>query len=403
MRPARAPLAHHWLLDEQVVFLNHGSFGACPLPVLQRQDDYRRAMERQPVRYLLRELEESLWQSKEALAGFVGAPATDIVWVPNATYALNTVLNSLKLEPGDELLTTNHVYGACFNALQQKARLTGACVVVADVPFPLTSEQQIVDAVRAAITPRTRFALIDHITSPTALIFPVRELVQLLQAAGVDCFVDGAHVPGQIELNLKDIGAAYYAGNAHKWLCTPKGSAFLYVRRDRQEPIRPLVTSHVYDVPGQERRSWSNRFFWPGTCDFSPWLCIADALKWLTSLSGSLPDLMQQNHQRCIQATRILCQQHNLPAPAPDDMLPCMAAFSLGPAEKPPYNFGYIHPLQQALWERYAIEVPVFVWGHPPQLILRISSYCYNILEQYEYLSEALNDLLRHQELRRST
>ncbi|MCS6918022.1 MAG: aminotransferase class V-fold PLP-dependent enzyme [Chitinophagales bacterium] len=402
MLPPASPYSRYWLLDADVVFLNHGSFGACPLPILQRQEEHRRAMEQEPVRYLVRRLEPLLWQTKEQLASFIGTHAADLVFVPNATYALNTVLHSLSFHPGDELLTTTHVYGACLHALQVAAQRTGARLVIADVPFPVSSPDQVMEAISQAISPRTRFAVLDHITSPTGLIFPVQQMVALLQDAGVDCFVDGAHVPGHLPLDLRSIGAAYYAGNTHKWLCTPKGSAFLYVRPDRQAAIRPLVTSHRYDAPVPEPQRWSSAFFWPGTTDFSPWLCIADALNWLPTLMGNLTDLMKHNRDLCCAAAQHLQNRLQLALPAPTELLGCMTAFPLGPAERPPYAFGYIHPLQEALWEAYRIEVPVMVWGHPPQLILRISAYCYNSMAQYEYLAEALRKLLpRYVPLRR--
>ncbi|MCS6991169.1 MAG: aminotransferase class V-fold PLP-dependent enzyme [Chitinophagales bacterium] len=396
MLPPYSPLARHWLLERDMVFLNHGSFGACPRPILKKQMKYRAAMERQPVRFMVRELESLVWQAKQALGVFIGAAASDVLLVPNTTYALNIVLHSLTFEPGDELLTTTHAYGACLHALQRKAQQCGARLVMADVPFPISDPAEVVEAIRRALSPRTRLAVIDHISSPTALVFPIKAIVEVLAKAGVDCFVDGAHAPGHVTLNVSDIGAAYYAGNAHKWLCTPKGSAFLFVRRDRQHLIRPMVTSHRYDAPTVSERQWSAAFFWSGTYDYSPWLCIVDALQWLPTLKGTISALLDHNHKLCLTAVQCICQQTDRPPSAPASMLGCMAALVLGPAQKPPFSFNYLHPLQNALWEQYRTEVPVYVWGNPPQLLCRISAYCYNSPEQYEYMAKALVRLLPH-------
>ena len=262
----------HWSLDPKVIYLNHGSFGACPTVVLQMQSDLRREMESEPVDFLVRRLPARLDEARKVFAAFVGAEPADLVFVPNATTGVNAVLRSLDFAPGDELLTTSHVYAACRKTLDFISSRSGARVVVADVPFPIESEDEVVAPILAAVTARTRLALLDHITSPTALVYPIRRLVEELDSRGVDTLVDGAHAPGMVPLDLEGLGAAYYTGNAHKWLCAPKGAAFLFVRRDRQAGLHPSAISHGYSL------GFHAEFDWTGTCDPTAWLCIPEAI-----------------------------------------------------------------------------------------------------------------------------
>jgi isopenicillin-N epimerase len=394
--PAYSPLKVHWLLDEQVVFLNHGSFGACPVPVLQKQDEYRAMMERQPVKFFIRDLEELIWNSKEALAAFVGADAADMAFVPNATLGVNTIFNSLAFEEGDELLTTNHGYGACVNTLKRHAQKWKAKVVIADVPFPVSSADEVKAALLAHVTPRTKLVMMDYITSPTGLLFPVKEIVDELNRRGIDCLIDGAHAPGQIPLNLGELGAAYFTGNCHKWICSPKGSAFIHVRKDRQHLIHPISVGHTYDKAESKDRLWSNHFFWPGTDDYSAYLCVKDAIDFMGSLlRGGWSELMSHNRQQCLAARKLIAAKTGIPLPAPENMIVNLSTFDLGDTQMPAANFNYISPLWEKLWSEFRIELPVLPWnGQRPRLMFRISSQCYNSMEQYEYLAEALKLVL---------
>lgn len=216
----------YWLLDADVTFLNHGSFGACPIPVLQLQTQLREQLERQPVHFFVREWESLLDEARRQLAEFVGATAEELVFVPNATTGINSVLRSLSFSPEDELLTTNHEYNACRNALNFVAERWGAKVVVANIPFPINSSDEMINSILTQITPRTKLVLVDHISSQTGLIFPLKRLIQELNTQGIESLIDGAHAPGMLPLNLHEINATYYSGNCHKWLSAPKGAAF---------------------------------------------------------------------------------------------------------------------------------------------------------------------------------
>ena len=372
-----ADLRSLWTLDPDVDFLNHGSFGACPRAVLEVQREWRARMEREPVRFLARDLEGLLDEARATLGEFVGADPDDLAFVTNATSGVNAVVRSLRFEPGDEIVTTDHAYNACLNALRAVAQ-----VKVARVPWPIREPAQVVEAVLGAVTPRTRLVMIDHVTSPTGLVFPVAEIVRRLP--GVDVLVDGAHAPGMLPLDLRELGAAYYTGNCHKWLCTPKGCAFLHVGRDRQHLIRPLTISHGASSPRTDRSRFRLEFDWTGTGDPSPFLCIPAAMKFL----GRFPDWMDRNRALAIAGRKLLLDGR--PEPAPESMLGSLAAVLLPDYEGP--RFGTWHPLQKHLFERHRIEVPVMTFPALPRQLIRISAQLYNSLEQYQRLAEALRD-----------
>lgn len=390
-RPAADPA--HWMLDPNVIFLNHGSFGACPQPVLEFQQTIRNSLEKQPVHFFARQLEELLDAARASLAAFVRCNADDLVFVPNATSGVNTVLRSIGFKPGDELLTTDHEYNACRNALNFVAEQAGCRVVVAQIPFPLNSEDQIVDAILSSVTPRTRIALLDHITSPTALVLPMERLVRELAQRGVETLVDGAHAPGMLPLNLNKLGAAYYTGNCHKWVCAPKGAAFLHVRSDLQHAIRPLVISHGANSRRTDRSRFLIEFGWTGTVDPSAYLSVPIAIRYMESLApGGWPMIMRRNRELALAAQRILCKALASPSPCPDHMIGSMATvpFWDSPEPEPPTSPLYVDPVQDLLLEKHRIEVPIMPWPAHPRRVLRVSAQLYNSLGQYELLAQAL-------------
>jgi isopenicillin-N epimerase len=383
--------AELWPLDRQVIFLNHGSFGACPTEVLRQQAALRAEMEAEPVRFLSRELDDRLDAARQALAKFIGADGDDLAFVTNATSGVNAVLRSLAFGHGDELLTTNHAYNACRNAVEFVASRSGSDVVVAQVPFPITSPDEVVDAVMARVTPRTRLALLDHVTSPTALVLPIERLVRELAGRGVEVLVDGAHAPGMVPLDLAALGAAYYTGNCHKWLCAPKGSAFLWVRRDRQPDVRPLTISHGATAARAGRTRFRLEFDWTGTDDPTAWLTVPRAIDYLGSLlPGGWPALMARNRALALEGRQLLSGAAGARPPCPDEMVGSLASVIL--PDGPTSDIGWRRPdsLQRRLFESWGIEVPVMSWPAAPRRLIRISAQLYNRRDHYAVLADAV-------------
>ena len=396
-RPEPSPLARHWTLDPEITFLNHGAFGACPREVLALQAELRARMERDPIDFLVRAIEPLLDEARSRLAAFLHADPDDLALVDNATAGVNTVLRSLALRAGDELLTTDHGYNACLNALHAVASRSGAGVVVAPVPFPLRGPQEVVDAVLGAVTGRTRLVLLDHVTSATGVVFPVQSLVPALQARGIDVLVDGAHAPGMVPVDLEALGAAYYTGNCHKWLCAPKGAAFLHVRRDRQAGIRPLVISHGANSPRTDRSRFRLEFDWTGTRDPSAPLCVGRAIELVGSLvPGGWDEVRQRNHELACRARSRVCEALGVAPSCPESMLGSLATVEIPEHPRWPLPGPRdLDPLQDALFARHRIEVPVFGWPAPHRRWIRISPHLHNSEAQYLFLAGALREAMK--------
>ena len=394
-RPAAGPRL--WALDPRVVYMNHGAFGSCPRPVLDYQRKIRERLERQPIQFFVRDIEALLDDARGALAKFLGADPEGLVFVPNATAGVNTVLRSLRFKRGDELLVTDHEYNACRNALNFIAGQSGARVVVAKVPFPLRAKEEVVEPVLSRVTPRTRLALLDHVTSQTGLVLPIQTLVRKLARDGVETLVDGAHAPGMVPFNLRKLGATYYTGNCHKWLCAPKGAGFLHVQRERRQSIRPLSISHGANSPRADRSRYLIEFGWTGTTDPSACLSVPEALQFVGSLlPGGWAAVMRRNRALTLAARALLCETLQIELPCPDEMIGSLAAVPIsdGTDAKPPKSPLYLDPLQERLCTRHRIEVPIIPWPAPPKRLLRISAQLYNSLPQYERLAMALKPLL---------
>lgn len=389
----RAP----WLLDPHLSYLNHGSFGACPAPVLEAQRAWRERLEREPVRFLDGELEHLLDEARGEVAGFLNADPDGLAFVPNATTGVNTVLASLRFAAGDELLASDHEYNATLNALRAAAARDGARVTLVRLPFPVSDPGEVAEAYLAAVTPRTRLALVSHVTSPTALVLPIGPLVRELDRRGVDTLVDAAHAPGMLDLDLEGLGAAYWTGNGHKWLCGPKGAALLHVRADRRERIHPLVVSHGANAARTDRSRFRLEFDWTGNGDPTPYLSLPAAIRFV---GGLHPDgwlgLMAANAALARAGRDRLCEALNVAPPAPGSMLGAMASV---PLPTVPPTEAEARRLQAALLEEDGIEVPVILTpvraaaelgGGPPQVVVRISAQRYNQPEEYAWLAERL-------------
>ena len=391
-----SPLHTAWTLDPEITFLNHGSFGACPRAVLEHQAELRARIEREPVLFLAREIGQRIDTAREELARFLNASPEDVVPVRNATSGVNAVVRSLELSTGDELVVTRHGYNACNNTVAFAAERAGAQVVWADVPFPIGSPDELVEVVLGAVTERTRFVLIDHVTSPTGLVLPVERLVSALRERGIATMVDGAHAPGMLPLDLTALDPDYYTGNCHKWICAPKGAAFLYVRRELQPSVRPTVISHSMNSPRTDRSRFRLEFDWGGTDDPTAFLSVPVALRTMADLvPGGWAEIRRRNHDLVVLGRRALCGALGIEAPAPEEMLGSLASVPLPPAEGPvTQEIFAIEPMQKVLFEEHRIEVPVFLWPDAPERLLRISAQLYNSPDEYERLAAAVGNQL---------
>ncbi|MYE75434.1 MAG: aminotransferase class V-fold PLP-dependent enzyme [Acidimicrobiaceae bacterium] len=381
-----------WVLEEGVLHLNHGSFGATPAAVLEAQQRLRSRMEANPTKYFLGgDYQCELDSARRAVADFVGADEAGLVFVNNVTAGVNAVLRSLEpaLGSGDEILVTDHEYNACRNAAEVSASRTGARVTTVQVPFPIESSQQAADTVLAAVTDRTRILLIDAVTSATGLVMPVAEIAAEIEP-DVRVLVDAAHAPGMINFDVAALGASYVTANCHKWMCSAKGAGFLWVRADRRDDVYHSVISHGYNGgwPSGGGRLHA-QFDWTGTDDPSAWLTVPDALDAVGAMHpDGWPGVRQAIRDLCLSGRRILLDALGIDPPAPDDMIGAIASVPVPPAGHSGTEI--FDPLMAALEQRHRIQVPVFIWPAPPERLLRISAHLYNDESQYRRLAEAV-------------
>lgn len=310
-------LAGQYLLDPQIVYLNHGSFGAVPRPVFEAYQHWQRELEANPVDFLGRRAPDLLASARQRLGAFINASGDDLAFVPNVTYGMNTVTRALPLEEGDEILSTDHEYGAIDRAWRFKCEKSGARLVGRQVSLPVTDSQQAAEQIWGGVNERTKVISISHITSPTALILPVEEICRRASKAGILTVIDGAHAPGQLDLDMQAIGADFYCGNCHKWLSSARGAGFLYARPDRQHLLEPLVVSHGWrsDSPGQS--PFLDNFNWSGTIDPAAYLSVPAAI-----------DFFEQNDW---PAVRSAC--HRLLAACEESILALSGLPPVSPAE----------------------------------------------------------------------
>lgn len=385
-----------WALDPGSHHLNHGSFGAVPVEVLELQTRWRGRWEANPTAFIHNDLQPAQDRARQELSEFLRADLEGLVFVRNASSGVASVVRSIEstLQSGDELLTTAQDYNAVRQILEYTAELHGAKVVVAEVPFPIESPEQVAEAVLRCVGPRTRLAVIDHITSPTALIYPVATLVAALEP-DIPVLIDGAHGPGQVELSIDELGASWYTGNLHKWTCAPKGSAFLHTRADWRSDTVPTVISHGRNAPLPEIGDRYRLLFdWLGTDDFSQWLVVPDAMKAVGELEpGGWPAVRAQNHQLILAARKLVADAVGSRLPAPDEMIGSMAAIRL-PDREGEDPGGELSPLMGDLIEA-GFETLVMNWPSWPSQLLRVSAHHYNRLEEYEALADVLGVLIR--------
>ena len=386
-------LSELFLLDPSVVFLNHGSFGACPRPVFEDYQRWQLKLERQPVEFLdsRRGLGRNLSVMREAMAAEFGTSSENIAAVTNATGGLNIVAQSIPLQPGDEILTTDHEYSALEKTWAFVARRTGAKIVPIIVPLPLTSAEQFHDAIIAGITERTKVLFLSHITSPTALLFPIEGLMAEARRRGIITVIDGAHTPGHIPLALDALGADFYSGNCHKWLMSPKGAGFIHARPEMQAMLDPLVISHGWTIDNKQpgvRGPFGNSPFvdeieMQGTRDPAAWLAVTAAIEFRRehdwwSVAADCRRLAQETAERLRELTGLA------PLSSPEFSAPQMVAMPIPPCDT--------EWLKQELLTRYNIEIPVFAWKQ--HHIVRLSVQGYNRREQMDILLDALTELL---------
>ncbi|MBI5034567.1 MAG: aminotransferase class V-fold PLP-dependent enzyme [Chloroflexi bacterium] len=379
-----APLAKElFLLDPNIVFLNHGSFGATPLPVFEKYQWWQRELEHQPVEFLGRRFNELMREARVALAQYIHTDADNLVYVSNATMGLNIVARSLRLEPGDEILTTDHEYGALDRTWHFICRKTHAVYKHQTIPVPVTTADDFVERFWSAVTPRTRGVFLSHITSPTALIFPVQEICRRARQAGIISIIDGAHSIGQIPLNLEELGADFYSSNLHKWLCCPKGSAFLYARREMQPLVEPLVVSWGYESDYPSSSRFIDEQEWTGTRDIAAFLTTPEAIKFYEAHCWGT--VRTQCHSLAQYARERITALTHLPPLSPDSTDWYMQMFTV------PLPLCDAKQLKSRLYDEFHIEVPIITRQNQP--FIRASIQAYNTLDDVEQLVNALNKL----------
>ena len=371
----------HFLLDPDVTFLNHGSFGACPRPVFSDYQQWQLQLERQPVEFLGRRAPEMLAVVRQRLGEYFNASADSLALMMNATWGINVVIRSLDLEPGDEVLTTNHEYGANTMAWDWLLAKSGASLIQHAIDLPVSTHEDVVDSLWSKVTDRTKAIFMSHITSPTALTLPAQEVCRRARDHGILTIIDGAHVPGHIPLDLQEFGADIYAGNLHKWFCAPKGAGFLYVRPEEQGWVESLIVSWGWGTNGQLSPStYVVRNEWQGTRDIAAFLAIPAAIAFQEE--SGWPENQHRGHLLASQARTQVAELTGLEQICPDscDWFGQMTTFPV-PTDDP-------LALKTRLYDEFRIEIPRISWNG--QAFLRASFQAYNTEEDIDRLIEAL-------------
>ena len=385
--PLQMPLpeiASQFNLRRDIVFLNHGSFGACPRPVIAAYRRWQDELESEPCLFFGRNRLGYLAEARAALGAYVNADADDVVFIPNITYGMNIVINSLQLAADDEVLTTNHEYGAINNTWNYHLPRRGGKLVIREMPIPVSDPHAWVEHFWAGVTPRTKAISISHITSATALIFPIAEIIKRARAAGILSIVDGAHVPGHIDLDLQALDPDFYSANCHKWLCAPKGAGFLYTRRDKQDMLEPLVCSWNLSRAVMTGSRYTSLYENVGTNDPCPWLAVPAAIEF--QRSHNWPAVRAACHTLASQIRQELAGITKL-QPISDESQQWWNQMALCPVPSDE-RFNYAR-----LWDEFQIEVPVVRWeGHT---FLRVAIQAYNTPNDGDRLVEAIKRQIR--------
>lgn len=372
-------MRHQWSLDPNIVQLNHGSFGAVPNAVRDEQRRWQAEFDANPTGFVTDRYQQELDAARRTLGKFIGADTNSLVFMSNATAGVAAVVGSLRLDSGDEIVITDHTYNAVRNIVDLATSMAGGRMVTASIRFPDASPDQAVEAVLAAVTERTRLVIVDHVTSPTALVLPVNQIVRRLEP-DVPVLVDGAHAPGMLPLAIDDVGASFYTGNLHKWVCAPPGAGLLVVTDRYRYTIRPPVISHGWNTSDGERSLFHRLFDWTGTFDPSSWLSVPAAIEVMAGMHpNGWPGVMTANHALALEARNLLCERLGTEPPAPDEMIGSMAALPVGP-----------RPGMAERLRRQGIVVPFPPWPTPDTHLVRVSAQLYNTLDEYERLADAL-------------
>jgi isopenicillin-N epimerase len=377
-------LAGQFLLQPETAFLNHGSFGACPRPVFETYQSWQRELEAQPVEFLGRRIRSLLAEARARLAAYVGAGADDLVFVPNATFGINIVARSLALGPGDEVLSTDHEYGAADRTWRFLCRERGASYINQPISLPMTTSDAMIEQLWAGVTGRTKVIFLSHITSPTALIFPLAEVCRRASAAGIVTVVDGAHAPGQVPLDLEAIGADFYLGNCHKWLCAPKGAGFLHARPERQTLLQPLIVSWGWEALDPGPSPFLDYYEWTGTTDPSAYLSVPAAIAFQEQ--HDWPAVRVACHQLLLDVSNRIAELTGLPQISPDspDWWVQMRTFPLPACDR--------HEVKRRLWDEFRVEAPLVWWND--RTFIRVSIQAYNTPDDIDRLLAGLTYVL---------
>ena len=371
-----------FLLDPDITFLNHGSYGACSKTVFKEYQDWQQKLENQPVQFMTNQVYSAMEKSRESMSQFVGCDDEELVFFQNPTTAVTNVIYNLDLKPGDEVLMSNHEYGALVRAWKMWGKKTGVKIIQQDISMPVTTEENFIEDFWTGVTDQTKVIFLSHITSSTALIFPIEKIIKLAKEQNILTIIDGAHVPAHIPLNIHELGCDFYTGACHKWLCAPKGSSFLFVKKEHQDWVKPVVVSWGKDGDDPTPSEFIQNFQWQGTRDMSAFLTIPTAINFY--IKEIRP--YQESCKKIIQDTysEFPSVLNTEPISAGKEWLAQLVAHPL--PKNIPSN------LKKGLWEKYRIEIPVFEWNG--QEFVRVSIQVYNTQKDVDLLMSALRSLI---------